>query len=149
MAINPRFFLSLFLALVSAPAMAQAPAPAAPSGPVYAVTYFEAGAAAANAVAATLKQFAAATRKEDGNAGFVALRETGRPGRFAFVEGWRDKQALEAHAASAKALRAQVQAQLAAPFDVRPSSGLTVATALAGVDQAMATAVYVLTHVDV
>jgi len=113
------------------------------------VTYFEAGPAAANADATSLKQFAAATRKEDGNTGFVALRETGRAGRFAFVEGWRDKTAMDAHAAATKALQEQVQANLAAPFDVRPSSGLAVATALAGVDQAMATAVYVVTHVDV
>jgi quinol monooxygenase YgiN len=150
MPINCRFLLTIISGLTAAlPAGAQAPAPAAPGGPVYAVTYFEAGPAAANAVAATLKQFAAATRKEDGNAGFVALRETGRAGRFAFVEGWRDKKAMEAHAAAAKALQEQVQANLVAPFDVRPSSGLAVATALAGVDQAMATAVYVLTHVDV
>jgi quinol monooxygenase YgiN len=150
MAINWRFFLIGLTMLMSAPALAQqAPGTAAPNGPVYAVTYFEAGPAAANAVAATLKQFAAATRKEDGNAGFVALRESGRPGRFAFVQAWRDKKAMDAHAAAVKALQEQVQAQLAAPFDVRPSSGLAVATALAGVDQAMAKSVYVLTHVDV
>ena len=153
MAFNWRLLLGFLMTAiptmaVTAPASAQAPAPAA-AGPVYAVTYFEAGPAVANAVAGTLKQFAAATRKEDGNAGFVALRETGRPGRFAFVEGWRDKKAMETHAAAAKALQQQVQANLAAPFDVRPSSGMAVATALAGVDQAMASAVYVLTHVDV
>jgi len=148
MRINHKFLFGLLMALNAVPALAQtAPAPA--SGPVYGVTYFEAGPAAANAVAGTLKQFAAATRKEDGNAGFVALRESGRPGRFAFVEGWRDKKAMEAHAVAAKALQEQVQAQLAAPFDVRPSSGLAVATALAGVDQAMAGAVTVVTHVDV
>jgi quinol monooxygenase YgiN len=151
MAINRRFLLTLLMTLVTVPAIAQAqaPAPAAAGGPVYGVTYFEAGPAAANAVAAALKQFAAATRKEDGNTGFAALREAGRPGRFAFVEGWRDKKAIDAHAAAAKALQEQVQANLAAPFDVRPSSGLAVATTLAGVDQAMASAVYVVTHVDV
>ena len=151
MPISFRLLLLLLLPLACVPAGAQAPAPAA--GPVYVVTYFEAGPAAATAVAGTLKQYAAATRKEDGNTGFVtgfvALRESGRPGRFAFVEGWRDKKALDAHGAAAKALQDQLQAQLAAPFDVRPSSGLAVATALAGVDQAMATAVFVLTHVDV
>jgi quinol monooxygenase YgiN len=147
MPISLRLLLTLVLPLASMPASAQAPSPAA--GPVYVVTYFEAGPAAANAVAGTLKQYAAATRKEDGNTGFVALRESGRQGRFAFVEGWRDKKALDAHGAAAKALQDQLQAQLAAPFDVRPSAGLAVATALAGVDQAMATAVYVLTHVDV
>ena len=77
--INPKSLLGLLMALVTAPALAQAPAPV--TGPVYAVIYFEAGPAAANAVAASLKQFVAATRKEDGNTGFVALREAGRAGR--------------------------------------------------------------------
>jgi quinol monooxygenase YgiN len=142
-----RLFLATLMSLAAAPAMAQAPAPAA--GPVYIVAYFEAGPAAANAVAGTVKQYGAAARKKDGNNGFVALRESGRHERIAFVEGWRDKAALDAHGKAAKGLQDQVQAQLAAPFDVRPSSGVAVATALAGVDQAMATAVYVLTHVDV
>jgi quinol monooxygenase YgiN len=149
MSINCRFLSAILLALVAMPALAQTPAPAAASGPAYTVIYFEAGPAAANAVAATLKQFAAATRKEDGNSGFVALRESGRPGRFAFVEGWRDKKTMEAHAGALKTLQERVQANLAATFDARPSSGLAVATAPAGVDQAMASAVYVVTHVDV
>ena len=157
MPISLRFLLTILVGLTALPALAQAPAPTpspapSPTGanaPVYAVTYFESGPAAANAVTATLKVFAAATRKEDGNIGFVALRETGRSGRFAFVEGWRDKKALDAHAGASTALQNQLSAQLAAPFDVRPSSGLVVATALAGVDAAMATSLYVLTHVDV
>ena len=66
MAVNLRFLLATLM-MVSAPALAQQAVPATPSGPVYVVTYFEAGPAAANAVAGTLKQFAAATRKEDGN----------------------------------------------------------------------------------
>ena len=142
-----RFLLTVALALVAWPALAQAPA--AGNAPVYVVTYFEAGPASASTVTTVLKQFAAATRKEDGNTGFVALAETGRSGRFAFVEGWRDKNALDAHGAAATALRDQLRQQLAAPFDLRPSSGLAVATALAGVDAAMANSVYVLTHVDV
>ncbi len=149
MAISWRFLSTILLGFTALPAWAQAPPPAAANAPVYAVTYFEAGSASANAVAGTLKLFAAATRKEDGNLGFVALRETGRSGRFAFVEGWRDKKALDAHAGASTALQDQLKAQLAAPFDVRPSLGLAVATALAGVDAAMANSVYVLTHVDV
>src|SRR5260221_4099439 len=139
MPISFRLLLTLLLPLAAMPAWAQTPAPAPAAGPVYVVTYFEAGPAAAGAVAGTLKQCAVATRKEDGNTGFVALRESGRQGRFAFVEGWRDKKALDAHGAAAKALQDQLQAQLAAPFDVRPSSGLAVATAPAGVYQAMPT----------
>ncbi len=145
MAFAQRLLLGFVLGVWGLPALAQAPAAA----PVYVVTYFEAAPASSGAVATTLKQFAAASRKEDGNIGFVALRESGRSNRFAMLEGWRDKAALGAHGAAAKTLREQLDAMLAAPFDPRPSSGLAVATALAGIDAAMAKGVFVLTHVDV
>jgi quinol monooxygenase YgiN len=146
---NCRFVLSILAALVALPAWAQAPAPAAATGPVYGVTYFEALPAAANAVVATVKQFAAASRKKDGNAGYLALREAGRSTRFAVVEGWRDKPVAEAHWKSAADTAKQLQPQLAAPFDTRPSSGMLVAAAPPGTEAAMANAVVVVTHVDV
>src|SRR5262249_41836660 len=149
MPINCRFFLTILMTTIASPALAQAPAPAAAAGPVYAVTYFEALPAAASAVATTVKQFAAAARKEDGSAGYLALREAGRSARFAVVEGWRDKKAADAHWKGAEGTGKQLEPQLAAPFDHRPSSGMLVATALAGIDAAMASAVVVLTHVDV
>src|SRR5437867_12204943 len=98
---NWRIVLSILAALVALPAWAQAPAPAAATDPVYGVTYFEALPAAANAVAAAVKQFTAASRKKDGNAGYLALREAGRPTRFAIVEGWREKPLAEAQGKSA------------------------------------------------
>src|SRR5258708_38551000 len=99
------------LAAVAGPAAAQAPTPGgaathpAAGGPVYMVTYFEVGAAAASQTVGFLRQFAAATRKADGNTGFVALQENGRPSRFAMVEVWRDKAALDGHAAAVGGLR--------------------------------------------
>src|SRR5881275_770649 len=87
----------------SGPAGAQAPAtaPANPpppplSGPNYRITYFDVAPAATVKTAALLRQFAAATKKQDGNAGFLALSEIGRPGRFAVVEVWRDRAAADA-----------------------------------------------------
>src|SRR5260370_4819880 len=94
------------------PARAQAPAPApsppapsqpAPSGPAFCVTYFEVEPAASRKTGGLLRQFAGATRKEDGNVEFIALHESWRPGRFAIVEAWRDKAALDAHGAAAEA----------------------------------------------
>jgi len=137
----------------SPPPAAAAPAPGAaqpaptPSGPAYAVTYFEVAPAASRKTAALLRQFAATSRKEDGNVEFLALRDITRPGRYAIVEAWHDKAALDAHGAAMKALGETLQASFASPFDVRRFWSLSVAPPAAGADAKGA--VYVLTHVDV
>ncbi|MGH7045419.1 MAG: antibiotic biosynthesis monooxygenase [Stellaceae bacterium] len=127
-------------------ATAHAQQPTQPSGQVYAVTYFEVSPSAAGETAALARQYAAVSRKEPGNAGFDALEEIARPGRFATLEAWQDKSAADAHAAAAKTFEAKLQAELISPFDVRLSSGLSIAAPKA---QPGADAVYVLTHVDV
>lgn len=144
MSIVCRILFLLSFCLISTWAMAQAPAGA--PAPVYTVTYVEAGPEVADAVAAKLKELAEATRKLPGNTGFIAGREAGRAARFALVEGWSDKDAAERQAAAAKAVQEQLQANLAAPFDIRPSSGLAVG---APTGPAPSPAVYVVTHVDV
>jgi quinol monooxygenase YgiN len=96
-----------------------------------------------------LRQFETATRKEDGNAGFLALEELARPARFATVEVWRDKAALEAHGASVAALRDKLQPVFASPFDIRSNSGLSVTAPAIGGEPRTLSPVYVLTHVDV
>jgi quinol monooxygenase YgiN len=147
--------VALLLAAIAGPAHAQAPAPggaatqpAAP-GPVYIVTYFEVGPASASATVGLLRQFAAATRKADGNTGFVALQEIARPGRFAMVGVWHDKPALEAHAAAVGGLRDKLQPLFASPLDIRTNSGLAVAGPAVGAEPGAGNTVYVLTHVDV
>jgi hypothetical protein len=72
MAIGVRLLLMLAAGLIASSAQAQAPAPAAPAGPVYVVTYFESLPAAAGAVAGALQQFATASRREAGIAGRAA-----------------------------------------------------------------------------
>jgi quinol monooxygenase YgiN len=147
--------IALMLSAITGSASAQAPAPggtASPSpstGPVYIVTYFEVGAAAAGKIVGLLQQFATATRQEDGNAGFLALEELARPARFAMVEVWRDKAALEAHGAAVGALRDKLQPLFASPFDIRSNSGLSVAGPAIGDEPRSLKPVYVLTHVDV
>src|SRR5437762_5975144 len=82
--------LSIVLAAAAmiGPARAQMPAPGSATGPmpntgpVYIITYFEVGDAATKPTADALRQYAAATRKEDGNTGFVALEEIARPARL-------------------------------------------------------------------
>jgi len=136
-----------------APAGAQVPATApsqpaaAPTGPAYCVTYFEVAPSASRKTVGLLRQFGAATRKENGNVEFLALREIGRPGRFAIVDAWQDKAALDAHGAATKALGDKLQASFASPFDQRQFWTLSVAAPAAGAD--LGNAIYVLTHVDV
>lgn len=124
------------------PAVAQTPA----SPAVYVVTYFEVDPAAARKTAGLLRQFAAATRKEDGNAELTLLHEISRPGRFALVEAWRDKAALDAHGAAMKALGDKLQPAFVSPFEARQFLPLAVA---APPNADLSAAVYVLTHVDV
>jgi quinol monooxygenase YgiN len=142
--------IALFLsggALMLAGFIQPAPAQSAASPSVYVVTYFEVAPADARKAAGMLRQFAAATRKEDGNGELTALHEIGRPGRFAIVEAWRDKAALDAHGAATKALGDKLQPLFLSPFDPRQFAPLAVAPPPA--DANPAGAVYVLTHVDV
>lgn len=140
----------LLAMLIAAPlAHAQTPAPqqAASNGPIYAVTYFEVAPAAAVKTAGVLRQFANDARKADGNIEFTALQQIGRAGHFAFVEAWRDKAALDAHASAAKTLSETLKPVFAAPFDIRQFWTLSVRPTPAGATRGRP--VYVLTHVDV
>ena len=118
------------------------------SGQVYIVTYFDVAPTAAQQSAAIAREFADASRKEDGNAGFEAFEEIGRPSRFATLEIWRDKKAADAHNASTvtAAFRNKLQPLMIGGFGSRPHGGLSVAAAKG---QPPADALYVLTHVDV
>ncbi len=156
-----RVLLLLTVLVTASPAGAQAPAtapaeptaapsqpaPAAPTGPAFVVTYFDVAPASARKTGNLLRQFAAATRKEDGNVEFLALHQIARPGRFALVEAWRDKAALGAHGAAMKALADKLQTSFISPFDARQFLPLSVAGKAAGGE--MVGAIWVLTHVDV
>ncbi|MGC1885651.1 MAG: antibiotic biosynthesis monooxygenase [Stellaceae bacterium] len=118
------------------------------NGPVYIVTYFDVAPTAAQQSAGIVRDFADASRKEDGNAGFEAFEEIGRPSRFATLEIWRDKKPADAHNAgtTAAAFRNKLQPLMIGGFGARPHGGLSVA---APKGQLPADALYVLTHVDV
>ena len=133
---------AMMLAAWLPPAAAQSAGPGA-----YAVTYFDVAPKDFDKAAELLRQFAAATRKEDGNNEFTLLDEIGRSGRFAIVEAWRDKAALDAHAAAMKTLGDKLQPYMVATFSTRPYLPLSVAPPAA--DAKLGTAMYVLTHIDV
>jgi quinol monooxygenase YgiN len=116
--------------------------------PLYIVTYFDVAPTSTQQSAGIVRGAADASRKEDGNAGFEAFEEIGRPSRFATLEIWRDKKAADAHNASTvtAASRNKLQPLTIGGFGARPHGGLSVAAAKG---QPPADALYVLTHVDV
>src|SRR5690242_14847558 len=147
--------VAMAMAAASAPAQtptqtpAQMPAPmqtAMPdNAPHHVVTIVETGAPEAAKLIPMLQALAAGSRREAGNAGYAVLHERGHPGRFAIIESWRDKAALDGHEAAAKAEEDKMQPLLVAPSDRRVCAGLDVAEAQGGGDAA---GVYVMTHVD-
>jgi quinol monooxygenase YgiN len=140
------------MAMMAAPAQAQTPAqmPAQTamqdSAPHYVVTIVETGAPDVAKAATMLQALAANSRQEAGNAGYAVLHERGHPGRFAILETWRDKAALDRHENAAKAAEEKLQPLLVAPSDRRVCAGLDVAAPQGGDDAA---GVYAVTHVDV
>jgi quinol monooxygenase YgiN len=145
-----RSFVPLALGMLAMALASVRPADAAETAAaVYAVTYFEAAAPDIARVAADVRQFAEASRKEPGNAGFEVFQEIGRPSRFAMFEGWHDKAAAGAHdtAAATVAFRGKLQPLLVGPLEVRNFTGFSMAVPSAhGSGRG---AVYVVTHVDV
>jgi len=117
-------------------------------GPLYIVTYFDVAPTSTQQSAGIIREAADASRKGDGNAGFEAFEEIGRPSRFATLEIWRDKKAADAHNASTvtAAFRNKLQPLMIGGFGSRPHGGLSVAVAKG---QPPADALYILTHVDV
>jgi quinol monooxygenase YgiN len=118
------------------------------SGPAYIVTYFDVAPTATAQSTAIARQYAEASRKEDGNAGFDIFEEVGRPSRFAILEVWRDKKAADARAAGAAAtsFREKLQPLMVSAFGVRPHGALAVASPASRLP---GRAIYVVTHVDV
>lgn len=98
--------------------------------------------------AALLKRYRDASLKDDGNLRFDVLQEIARPNRFAIVEVWRDKAALDAHASAAatQQFRDKLKTIQNAPYDERINNALYLGQ---GANDHRAGAIYVLTHVDV
>jgi autoinducer 2-degrading protein len=142
-----RSFFS-FLLRIGIVAASFAPSAHAQSGAVYLATYVDVMPNAADASRDTFDRYRNASRKEDGNLRFDVLRETGRTNRFAIIEVWSDKAALDAHAkaASTAQFRDTLKAIQNAPYDERTNNGLYVGPAKS---EGRAGTVYVVTHVDV
>jgi quinol monooxygenase YgiN len=145
--ITVRLIFQLVLSLVIA-AAACGQSARAQGSPIYLATYVDVMPNAVAAGAALLKQYRNASFKENGNLRFEVLQEIERPNRFAIVEAWRDKAALDAHGATASTsqFRDKLKAIGDAPYDERINNGLYAAQ---GKNKVQTGAIYVLTHVDV
>jgi quinol monooxygenase YgiN len=137
----------LSIVMLSACVAVQIDAQASADPAVYAVSYVEVMPSARAAMAAALKQYRDASRKEDGYVRLDLLEQIGRSGHFAVVEAWKDQKAFDAHgmAAPVKQFRDALQPIRLSGYDQRPYKVLTVASASpAGSDQA----IHVVAHVD-
>ena len=139
--------LLLSIVMLSACLAVQIDGQASADTAVYAVSYVEVMPSARAAMAAALKQYRDASRKEDGYVRLDLLEQIGRPAHFAVVETWKDQKAFDAHgmAAPVKQFRDALQPIRLSGYDQRPYKVLTVASASAeGNDQA----IHVVAHVD-
>ncbi len=142
-----RSFFS-FLLRVGIAAALFGPSAHAQSGAVYLATYVDVMPNAADSSRDVFDRYRNASRKQDGNLRFDVLGEIGRTNRFAIIEVWRDKPALDAHAlaASTAQFRDKLKSIQNAPYDERINNGLYVGPTES---EARAGAIYVVTHVDV
>jgi len=116
------------------------------SGQQYVVTYIEAGPKEAAAARKLLAAYRDAAVKAPGIVQFDALQRINTPSHFAIVEAWDNAKAQEDFAASekAKAFRTALTPLLAAPYDERKHTALSVGAKTTG-----AGAIYAVTHVDI
>ena len=139
--------LLLSIVMLSACLAVQIDGQASADTAVYAVSYVEVMPSARAAMAAALKQYRDASRKEDGYVRLDLLEQIGRPAHFAVIETWKDQKAFDAHgmAVPVKQFRDALQPIRLSGYDQRPYKVLTVASASAeGNDQA----IHVVAHVD-
>lgn len=134
-------------AFTAVPLLAQQPATQSGGNGVHAVTYIDISTDWIVQGVGLLKQYRDQSRKEGGNLEFLVLQETDQPNRLAFVEGWRDDAAFQAHAkgANASLFEFTLEAIRNSPPDRHMLQ--TFATAPAR-GQAAGGALYMLEHID-
>jgi quinol monooxygenase YgiN len=134
----------LVVLAMSAPAFAQAPAPADTT--FYSVSYVEVKPSARTNAVAALKGYRELTHRDANNIRLELFEQVDRPGHFAIVETWKTAAAFDAKAAQRKQLEDAMDPMRLSAWDTRPYKTLTVAS---GTAEATPKSVYVITHVDV
>jgi quinol monooxygenase YgiN len=113
------------------------------------VTYAEVMPSSSSRATATtaLKEYQAASRRQDGYIRFELFEQADRPGRFVIVETWRDQKAFEAREGTVqKQLQDKLQPIRVSDYDRRPYKTLTASAPAPA--PANRNTVYVITHVD-
>jgi len=138
---------ALTVVLSASAALAQAPA-TPPDTPTYVVTYLEVVPATNAQAIGLLKEIASSSRKEPGNQRYDILRRIDRDNQFVILEAWSTLREQQAHGAGAalKQFQDKLTPLRSAPYDDRPSIGITVAPASGPLAEG---SIYVVTHVDV
>jgi quinol monooxygenase YgiN len=115
---------------------------------IFLATYVDVMPSSVDQAERLLDRYREASRRDEGNLRFLVLEEISRPNRFAIVEAWRDKAALDAHVSAdhTRAFRERLREIQNAPYDERVNTLL-----YSGQDatENRPNAVYVVTHVDV
>jgi quinol monooxygenase YgiN len=142
---------ALAMAMITTNAQAQAPAADAADPTVFIISYIEATYAGKNQVATQLKQLRNASAKDDGLIRYEVLQRISPTNQFMALEIWKDQAAYDVHVASAhrKAFRENVAPLLLAPIDDRQGVTVSVDPLHAAKARPTASAVYVISHVDV
>jgi len=128
------------IALAAGPAQAQAQAT------FFTVTYVEASPKDTRQVTSLLRNYIAASKKDDGNIGVELVKGIHRPSWFVVVGAWKDQKAYEAHVATAhsKEMSEKIKPRVAAPNDTRQHTAISFAPA-----SSAKAGVCAVTHVDV
>jgi quinol monooxygenase YgiN len=126
------------------------PAGAADSDTAYIVSYFESNFADKDKARTLGRALAAASLKESGNLRFEVLQRIGQPDQFVILEAWKDKEALDAHAAAAhtREFREKLSVLLRGAYDERPHSALAVGEVSAPAAKTRS-GIFGVTHVDI
>jgi quinol monooxygenase YgiN len=142
-----RLFVGLVLGMALIAAMLGQSA-YAQGGAIFIATYVDVMPNSLDSAERLLDRYREASRRDEGNLRFQVLQEISRPNRFAIVEAWKDKAALDAHVAAdhTHTFREKLKTIQNAPYDERINNLL-----YSGQDatENRRSAVYVVTHVDV
>lgn len=143
-----RLFLRLALGMAIIAATMLGQSAYAQGNAIFLATYVEVMPNSVDSAERLLDRYREASRRDDGDLRFQVLQEISRPNRFAIIEAWTDKAALDAHVAAdhTRAFREKLKTIQNAPYDERVAGLL-----YSGQDatENRSNAVYVVTHVDV
>jgi quinol monooxygenase YgiN len=143
-----RLFLRLPLGMAIIAATMLGQSAYAQGNAIFLATYVDVMPNSVDAADRLLDRYREASRRDDGNLRFQVLQEISRPNRFAIIEAWKDKAALDAHVSAdhTRAFRDRLRTIQNAPYDERVNNLL-----YSGQDatENRPNAVYAVTHVDV